>query len=132
MIALTLSVLLLGSLISMYLIAERTNAMQTALIHLQQNTRIAAQLLRLDVRIGSFKDNSYFIKNTGRKNTDGTPVYSLYRKDIKNRTAELVEGVEDMKIKTQISGVTLKLIFVTPAPAAIKETVYVDMALSSP
>ncbi|MFC3907876.1 PilW family protein [Legionella dresdenensis] len=41
---------------------------------------------------------AYYIKNTGRVNAQGQPVYALMRQDINGNEIELAEGVERMRI----------------------------------
>lgn len=49
--------------------------------------------------INRFNINTYFIGQTTRRNARGTAIYALYRQDIKLHKTELIEGVEDMKVK---------------------------------
>ena len=53
-------------------------------------------------QIGRLTSVFYYIRKTTRKNSAGTPVYALYRRDINQPAVlaqELVEGVEQMQIK---------------------------------
>ncbi len=41
---------------------------------------------------------AYYIKNTGRTNSNGEPIYSLYRLNINGNEEEIAEGVERMEV----------------------------------
>ncbi|WP_133126916.1 PilW family protein [Legionella nagasakiensis] len=41
---------------------------------------------------------AFYIKNTGRTNASGQPIYALIRQDINGNEVEIVEGVEQMRI----------------------------------
>lgn len=59
------------------------------------------------VRAGELVEQTYYVKNTGRTNTAGSPIFGLYRVATINGSAngsvtsaeeELAEGIEDMRI----------------------------------
>ncbi len=58
--------------------------------------------------------NTYFIADTHRRYADGTPVYSLYVKDIDQRKSELVEGIQQMHIHSNLLGVSIDFTVVAP------------------
>lgn len=49
-------------------------------------------------RIGIFNSTLYYVGITNRVNSQGQPIYALYRKTEGKRTQELLEGVERLKI----------------------------------
>ncbi|MBX3709258.1 MAG: hypothetical protein KF702_05810 [Gammaproteobacteria bacterium] len=48
--------------------------------------------------ISRFVVNTYYVAPTNRRNQDGTIIYALFVKDIKQRKSELVENINKMKI----------------------------------
>ncbi len=42
---------------------------------------------------------AFYIKNTGRTNADGQPVYALVRQDVNGNETEIVDGVEQMRVR---------------------------------
>ncbi len=128
MIALCISILLLSSLISVYLATQSINQMQLALITIMENSTVAFNFLRSDLKTEDEKQirpyhdaamklgsmaflvdhiktnemNYYFIGQTKRKTKQGGSIYALYRLDNKHPKTELVEGVNDMQIQYTI------------------------------
>ena len=43
--------------------------------------------------------HAFYIKNTGRTNADGQPVYALIRQDVNGNEVEIVEGIEQMRVR---------------------------------
>jgi type IV pilus assembly protein PilW len=41
---------------------------------------------------------SFFVKNTGRTNTENQPIYALVRQDMDGNEVEIIDGIEKMKI----------------------------------
>ncbi len=52
-----------------------------------------------DARVMNFISNAYYVADTGRTNTQGNPVFALFRRDIGGTITELVEGVENMQLE---------------------------------
>ncbi len=51
-----------------------------------------------DARVAHILEFSYYIKDTGRTNEAGDPIFALYQRDINNVEEELITGVENMQI----------------------------------
>lgn len=51
-----------------------------------------------DARVYRLQTFAYYIKDTGRDNQLGQPIYALYRQDINGNEEELFDGVENMKV----------------------------------
>ena len=51
-----------------------------------------------DAQVMAFIATTYFVKDTGRKNETGDPVYGLYVQRLGGTPVELVAGVEDMQV----------------------------------
>ncbi len=63
-----------------------------------ENVTLGKQYDR-NARIGLFSSAFYYIGLTSRTNAKQQPIYALYRKGVGERTQELVEGVEFLKIR---------------------------------
>ena len=50
-------------------------------------------------RLYRFEGNAYFVGDTGRTNTQGDPLFALFRRDAEGNVEEIVEGVEYMQIQ---------------------------------
>lgn len=72
-----------------------------------------AEVSRLEI-------NTYFVANTHRTYADGTPIYSLFVKDIHQRKSELVEGIQymsfhlDISDRSRVVGTSMHFTVVTP------------------
>lgn len=53
--------------------------------------------------VSRFVINTYFIANTHRRYANGKPIYSLFVKDINQRKSELIEGIQQMRIRYLIN-----------------------------
>ena len=51
-----------------------------------------------DAGVYGFVSNTYFVGDTGRKNSRGDTIYGLFMRDVNNNVNELVEGVDYMRI----------------------------------
>lgn len=51
-----------------------------------------------NAKLMTFISNTYFVGDTGRKNSNGDIIYALYRRDLKGTVDEIVEGVENVQI----------------------------------
>lgn len=51
-----------------------------------------------NARLMSFISNTYFVGDTGRKNSNGDTLYALYRRNLSGTVDEIVEGVENIQI----------------------------------
>jgi len=77
------------------------NPNATAIPHTMANntTNDLSKAYGMDAQIMLFRSYSFYIKDSGRTNLTGLPIYSLYRKDLSNNELELAQGVEDMQIE---------------------------------
>lgn len=51
-----------------------------------------------DSQILKFEYYAFYIKDTGRTNTTGLPIFALFQRDVDGNETELVEGVEEMRL----------------------------------
>lgn len=56
-------------------------------------------LYKENAEVSEFNINTYFVGQTARRNANGAVIYALYRQDIKLHKTELIEGIDDMKVK---------------------------------
>ena len=94
MIALTISFLVLAALLEMYLGSQRSYKLQTALSDIQYNATSAIAFLTADIQaaggigcqcLSADFPNEYSIEKTKQKNSDGSPNYALFKRDIKHQ-----------------------------------------------
>lgn len=52
-----------------------------------------------DAEIGRFESNTFFVKKTGREDETGQALFAFYEKDRRGHKAELVEGIEQLKME---------------------------------
>jgi hypothetical protein len=83
--------------------------------------------------IGYLESNTYFVGKTARKDELGHWIFALYKRDLKGRRKELVEGIEKMKLrffqlesKASIQGVSIELAL---RQKNLRKTVYAFVAL---
>lgn len=50
-----------------------------------------------------FVQTQYYIADTGRKNTQGQPIFSLFMKTLGSEREELIEGVKTMRVRYGVS-----------------------------
>lgn len=63
-----------------------------------------SKLYKRNSSIMLYRENTYLISETGRKNSQGLPINALYVKDIDHRKMELLEGVESMHLTLDRKG----------------------------
>lgn len=123
MLALTLSILLLSGVYSIFVFSQKILQTQMNLMQIQESIRVVAETVTHDIQharlgnIRSFQDNemapssdgitirkkcSYFIGKTTRQHNDGSVVYVLYKKLFGRAKEEWVEDVDEMKVKYSI------------------------------
>ena len=51
-----------------------------------------------DARIMKFEYFAFYIKDSGRTNRSGNPIYSLYKQDLEGVENEIAEGIEDLQM----------------------------------
>lgn len=107
MISMALSLLLIECMLQTYLHTKDLYLRQQGLARIQENGLLAVQLLRQEMQ--SDPVTTFFIRNTGRKNNVGMPIYGLYMKK-KRQVEELIPGVESLEIKYQNDGAHIKLV----------------------
>ncbi len=94
---------------------------------------------------------SYFIEKTKRKKNDGSPVYSLFKKELNQQKTELVENVEGMRLtfdvfkdgqilpknsdnfldSDSVMGVTAKLLLTHYERLNLKKIVYIYIPIEN-
>ncbi len=81
---------------------------------------------------------NYFIADTGRKNNDKKPIYSLYQKNRYGEKIEVIEGIDYMKItffpdtvslNNRIQSVSIKLRMVSSLTSQVKKQWYLYLGL---
>jgi hypothetical protein len=57
------------------------------------------KLYEKNAELSLYMLNTFYIGKTTRLNSDGSPLYALYKKDLNMHKTELIEGVSSMKIQ---------------------------------
>jgi competence protein ComGC len=151
MIALMISILIIGSVTEIYLATQAIQQNQIAMTTIVENSRIAKNFLKSTVaQIKQYDQNSYFIGKTDRFDAKGDAIYALYHQDSHAKKMELVEGVNKMKIKyavlknnelvehpieeitdwSKVRGVAIEWVFASLNASTMEKTEYEYIALS--
>ncbi len=81
-----------------FIAGGNTNA--TAITHTTSNntTNDLSTAYKAGAYVMRFVYFAFYVKDTGRKNTNNQPIYALVRQDLSGNEIELVEGIERMKV----------------------------------
>src|SRR3990167_3345133 len=62
------------------------------------NNKLSKPYTDENAKLMTFIANTYFVGDTGRKNSNGDIIYALYRRNLAGTVDEIVEGVENVQI----------------------------------
>ena len=82
-------------------ITNVTGTGETTFAHSNSNnssSKLSKAYTDENARMMTFISNTYFVGDTGRKNSSGDTIYALYRRNLAGTVDEIVEGVENLQI----------------------------------
>jgi type IV pilus assembly protein PilW len=79
-------------------VSQSSNKTTIAHASSQNTTNFLSKPYDKDAFILGFKSNTYFIRDTGRTNRTGDPIFGLFREDYDGNVVELVDGIDDMQV----------------------------------
>lgn len=104
LIALSMSSIVMGILIQLYLEHQRIYQCQQEMAHIQENERFLRNHFKTFIHqnVATKKpalDKIFFIRNTYQKNITGLPIPALYQVGKKNKSEALVAGIQAMSVE---------------------------------